>query len=91
MAYMASARRALTDLPINTSAMPHPANSSTGTPTNLKRQIDELEDPEYPSNPSRLRIYSGKLRPETSRRDSKEEVVGRIVKVILHVPSCGQS
>ncbi|MCJ1265503.1 hypothetical protein MMC22_005383 [Lobaria immixta] len=54
-------RRALTDLPVNTSASPRQTSSLKEMPTSLKRHVHEIDDPEYPVASIRLRVHSVKI------------------------------
>ncbi|MCJ1467232.1 hypothetical protein MMC07_005855 [Pseudocyphellaria aurata] len=54
-------RRALTDVPVNTSASPREMNLLNELPQTLKRQIHKIDDPEYPLASARLRLHSRKI------------------------------
>lgn len=80
-------RRALTDLPVNTSASPRPMSSLKETTTGLKRHVHEIDDPEYPLASIRLRVQSGKV----LQGQHSEERAGALQEVRAQVFRSGQS
>lgn len=74
-------RRALTDLPLNTSTSPRSMGSLKEIPKGLKRHVHEIDDPEYPIASTRLCVHSEKI----PRGHLPEERVGASQEVCIRV------
>lgn len=81
MAQIYSPRRALTNLPINTSAIHQPAILTKGDSASLKRMIHEVEDPEVQLAPTRPRTHlhtNGRETPKNRITEGMNNLVGKV-------------